>query len=79
MHGSVRAWIIVYLTKHHLSVIIAMRAAGAVQMTIHEIIDMISMWNRIVPAGGAMFVRLIVGLAGMFWSTAAGVGRRMTD
>jgi hypothetical protein len=53
--------------------IIAVIAVGVMQMTLHQVIDVITVGNGFVTATGTMLVRCIVAAAGMFRRANVGV------
>jgi hypothetical protein len=55
--------------------VIAMTLMGMVQVPVHQIIDMITMRNRLMPTSGAMGVALLMTVARVPMGAPVGMGR----
>jgi len=61
------------------AVVVTVVAMWVMQMTIHEVVDVVAVRDRIMAAAGAMHVRLIVPTAIVVRRAPIGIGRRHFD
>src|SRR5687767_4511608 len=63
------------LFRHlHRPMVVAMIAMGMMQMAVYQIIDVVAMRDRFMPAGGAVLVGLVVLAAVVFGGAVGGIG-----
>jgi hypothetical protein len=66
-------WLRLFLCLLHRAVIVAMAVAGVVQVACHQVVDVVAMRDRLVPA--AVAVALIVLAAVMLWRAGGRLDR----